>query len=394
MAKNLFALFIGVALFLGCKSNLIKSDKNKEDADAKSWAGEMQGMAKEVHELIPYIYSRQAFNDPKNFNKISHGLKKLSSQVHQISPEMGKTFFGEDPLVSYSLINLQSDLTRAAESFQMGQVEYARGVALAATNHCFRCHSLTKVGAQAQWDVNKMTSVNMRPMEKADLIVASRHYEQAIQFLEGLMMDKEYMQNFPFEYETGLRKYLTLMIRVEKNPNRAATQIKRVLGFKELPYSVMEKAKVWQSSLLEWKNSLGKKNKKSLVDQAKRRIARGMELQQFAKDHVGDIEFLRATELVHEFLRQEKNPEKNSLVIAEAYFLLGQAYEVLDDLGDWNLHEAYFESCIKNAPRTVLAQKCYGRLESSVYLGFSGSSGVHIPANEKERLKKYKEMTM
>src|SRR5262249_9382005 len=132
------------------------------------------------------------------------------------------------------------------------------------------------------------------------------------------------------------------------------------------------------------------KKKGDLMSQAKKRIERAGQLQQYPKDHAGDIEYLRSTALLHDYLKSKKNGKS----LAEVYYLLGNAYEVLDDLGYWNLHEVYYESCISSAPKTDLAKHCYSRLEESVYSGFSGSSGVHIPPNETLRLKKLKDLTL
>lgn len=376
----------GVLVLSGCESK----EKAKQKDVAGQWAGKMQGMAFDIKELVPYLYSRQAFNDPGNAPKIRMDLKKFASQAHAITPEMGKNYFGRDPMLAYSLESLQGDLSRASEAFDQGQTEYARGVAKAATTHCVSCHSITKEGQKAGWDLKEISGLQLSPLERVDLIIATRRYDEASKYLERLMGDKDFIQSAPFDFEAALRKYLSLMIRVEHNPTRSLKELNRVLEIKEIPFYVSEQARAWQVSLNEWEKSAKKKPKKDLLAQARERIARGKQIQQFAKDHAGDIEYLRATDLLHDYLRDSKD----SKGLADAYFLLGQAYEVLDELGHWNLHETYYESCISAVPKSDLAKTCYGRLEASIYAGFSGSSGVHIPSLERERLKKLKDMTL
>jgi hypothetical protein len=77
---------------------------------------------------------------------------------------------------------------------------------------------------------------------------------------------------------------------------------------------------------------------------------------------------------------------------AEALYLLGRAYEVLDELGSWNLHEAYYETCVQKAPKSSWAKMCFARFEASILQGYSGSSGTHIPAYERDKLKTLKEL--
>lgn len=386
---RIFIFILAVSgLVAGCSSR----PKTSETKSA-NWAGKMQGLAADVRELVPYIYSRQAFYAPENAARIKLGLKQLAKEAHSITPKMGQAFFGNDPLVEYSLEGLQADLERASDAFNIGQLEYARGVAKAATNHCFQCHSVTKEASSntaPDWKLEPAQLSGLSPLERVDLMVAARKYEEATRLLEGLMADKEYVQNFPFDFEAALRKYLSLMIRAENNPERPLRELDRILEHKEIPYYVAEQAHAWRNSLLEWSRTNMKKLKKNPLAEARKRIARAGEIQQFAKDHAGDIEYLRATALLHEYLRSTKAPKE----MADAYFLLGQAYEVLDELGYWNLHERYYESCITSAPHSNLARMCYGRLEASVYMGFSGSSGIHIPAAERARLRRLKDLTI
>lgn len=387
VSRVILVIVVSIGFIIGCGSQ-----PKTDGAKTENWAGKMQGLAADVKELVPYIYSRQAFHAPENAPRIKSGLRQLAKETHSITPEMGRSFFGNDPLVAYSLEGLQADLERAADAFDIGQLEYARGVAKTATNHCFRCHSVTKeasANTAPGWDLEPARLTGLAPLERVDLLVAARKYEESTRLLEGLMADKEYAQNFPFDFESALRKYLSLMIRAENDPDRPLRELDRILEIKEIPYYVAEQARAWRTSLLEWSRGKHKKAKRKPLAEARERIARAGEVQQFAKDHAGDIEYLRATALLHEHLRGTKDPKE----LADAYFLLGQAYEVLDELGYWNLHERYYESCITTAPKSSLARKCYGRLEASVYMGFSGSSGVHIPAAEKTRLLRLKDLT-
>ena len=62
----------------------------------------------------------------------------------------------------------------------------------------------------------------------------------------------------------------------------------------------------------------------------------------------------------------------------------------------WTLHEAYYEACIKTAPRTQLAKKCYLRYEAVViteYLAspYNGQVPVHI-RHHLDNLRKIAEM--
>ncbi|MCB0363118.1 MAG: hypothetical protein KDD35_10365, partial [Bdellovibrionales bacterium] len=145
----------------------------------------------------------------------------------------------------------------------------------------------------------------------------------------------------------------------------------------------------WKKSLQAWsKSKEATAVVKDPIKIATKMIRKARLGQEYRKDHGGDVEYLLASTILHDGLVHLKKASERS----EAYFLLGESYEVLGDLGSWNLHEFYFESCIREWPRGPLARKCYERLEESVYLGYSGSSGVHLPYHEKKRLNEIKNL--
>lgn len=397
--RNLPVLFIGltVIFFSSCRSANEKTQSESpensptasEQAAANVWPSRMQGMAESVKRLIPFVYDKKAFFEPANNAKIKADLKNLAGSVHQISPNMGEKFLGPDPILSYSLNQLKADADRASDAFAVGQLDYSRSVVKSVMNHCFRCHTLTDVGSKANWDLSSFRNLNLAPVEKADLLVATRNYKEAETYLEKILKDPDFARNYAFDFESALRKYLALMIRISQDPKVILNQIEGLSERKEIPFYIQEQIRSWKTSLQEWTRERSlKRSEKSLYRQIQNRIRRAHELQQFAKDHAGDVEFLRATTLLHEYLKQTKDPGK----LVDAYYYLGESYEVLDELGAWNLHEAYYEACVRVAPKTKRARSCFQRLQSSIYMGYSGSAGTHVPAAERQRLDALKQL--
>jgi hypothetical protein len=66
--------------------------------------------------------------------------------------------------------------------------------------------------------------------------------------------------------------------------------------------------------------------------------------------------------------------------------MLGQSYEAISEMGIWDLPEVYYEACVRTAPKTEEAKRCYRDFERSIVLGFSGSAGIFIPKEERDRL--------
>ena len=378
-------LILCLTVLAACKSPAPK----EEPANVSGWSGGMQNMAGDVEKLLPYLYDREAFVDPKNHDRIKKSLRDFAKAAHKLEAGAGQRYIGDELLLEYTLGNLQDDLNRAAQSFETGQTDYARATAKNSLNNCFSCHSVTAEGASAPWDLSQVHAMKLAPLEKADLLVAARKYEKALQFMESQLSLPDFFKNYGTDYEALLRRYLALLIRVEKDPARATQALDKILNRGDAPQFVIEQASGWRKSLEAWRREKPRpvKNPKDLFKQVEQRFARAKSLQSFEKDHAGDVEYLRATALLHLGLKMTKSPSDQ----ARALYLLGKSYEVLDELGSWNLHESYYEACVRREPHTALAKTCFDRLEASLVMGYSGSAGVNLPADERARLERLKE---
>ena len=349
----------------------------------------MQNMAVDVKKLVPFIYDRDAYLDPKNHEQILAHLREFAQAAHTVSPEAGKKFLGDDLLIEYSLRNLKEDLNRAAYSFHVGQKDFSRTTAKASLNHCFRCHSVTQVGGGSAWDLD-VTNLKLQPLEKADLLVASRKTDKALSYMEAMLNSGEMQKNYAFDFESLLRRYLALIIRVENAPQRALVELNKVLSNSDTPHYILEQGNGWRASLKAWAAEKKKppfNTPKQVFKELEARFTKAEAIQHYEKDHAGDVEYLRATATLHQGMKLMKKPADQ----VRALFLLGKAYEVLDELGSWNLHESYYEACLLKDPKAELAKTCYNRLEASLYMGYSGTSGIHLPPEERQRLQKLKE---
>lgn len=359
----------------------------KKSGSSPSWPSQMQSLDQSLKEMIPMVYDRKEFADPRNEKKIRSRMDAFSKSVHNISPKKSKTLVGEDPLFTFTLNRFRGDLNRAIEGFDSGHKEYSRSVMKSVVGHCFRCHTRNTMGPEFKGGELELTGLRLNRLEKADLLVAGRRYDEALTSLESIIDDSKEGRDFPFEVERALRRYLSLMVRVKKEPTRAITKLDTFLERKAVPYYLIEDTRKWRKSLQNW-DKARKKKSKNPISTAKSMIRKARSGQEYRKDHSADVEYLVATTILHDGLTTMKRASQ----LAEAYYLLGESYEVLGDLGYWNLHEFYFESCVREWPRGPLARKCYERLEESVFVGYSGSSGVHVPYHEKKRLNELKNL--
>lgn len=379
-------LIMSVVLFIlsGCKT----TEKPPEPSSA--WAGGMQNMAEDVKKLLPFIYDGEAYREPKNKPQILTYLRDFARVTHTLPASHGKPFIGDDLLIEYSLRNLKEDLNRAAFALEAGQVEFSRTQAKATLNHCFRCHSVTQAGNSAAWNLDQVVNFSLPPVEKADLLVATRKYDEALRYMEQLLTSGDLHKTRAFDFESLLRRYLALIIRVENAPQRALTEMERILGREDTPFYIAEQGLGWKKSLKEWALEMKAKKKfkistaQDMFAEVERRFKKAEMIQQYEKDHAGDVEYLRATAALHEGMKYATQSADQ----ARGLYLLGKAYEVLDELGSWTLHESYYEACLLKDPKSPVGRRCFNRLEASLYMGYSGSSGTHLPTEERARLKR------
>jgi hypothetical protein len=194
------------------------------------------------------------------------------------------------------------------------------------------------------------------------------------------------------EYTRSLRRALSITVRVKQNPKETLELIDSVTQRKDLPEFILRLAQQWRKDAQYWMDDKVTDKKmppEELVDKSKKLIERAEKLQSFPADENGDISYLRASNYLHEAL--DESPQSKSRT--EALYLLGVAYSALQDPTLWDLDRLYFESCIREAPHTDLAKKCYQRFSEKVYMGYTGSAGTFIPDDEQRRLEELRKLS-
>jgi hypothetical protein len=355
----------------------------------KDWKGKMSELSTALSDTIPYLYPAPS-KDPKalaaKVKKIYDITKTLDNRL-----DHGVKMPDADPALPYIASLLRRDIERAYQSLQEGHEDYAKGVIRNSVSYCIACHTRTKTGTEFP-----LIKAFEKPLKKASWIekiefqAASRQFDPVLTEVMKELKNKGTAGISSLDLERASRIALSIAVRVKQDPERASMLAQSILDSPSVNPYMKEGAKVWQNDIREWQFEKSKKFKsdQELMLEAHKLLKKVNEADDYPPGGHSEVRLLRASLLMHELLRlYPKSP-----YIAEAFYVIGLAYDALRDLGLWSLHEMYFLACIDKVPNTPQAMQCYKKYEESITLGYTGSSGVHVPAAVKKHLDSVKAM--
>jgi hypothetical protein len=372
-----FSLLLGT---LACQTNKVAKE---------GWAQKMETLYSSFVDLVPYIYDNNEYRSLKNRERILSLYDKLAYSVHQIEDSADKMPPDSDPILKVASQEMKANIEYAKFSFEKGYFDYSRGLMQYTANQCFQCHTRAAIGPAFGDRHLKLDQLKMDSTEKADVYIATRQYDLARKTLE-LTIDSSLKVNpMPMELEESLYMYLALMVRIEQDPAPVIERLTSLLQRDDLPVYFRRDATKWKKSLVAWQKDIRRgRQDGNKISQAKTLVAAGEKQKNRVSDRGGDIDFLRATAVLHRAL-QEKHSDKDR---AEIYYLLGSTYENLRRYGGLDLYKAYYQSCMESAPKSGIAKNCYERYEENAYADFWEGGAQFSATPLKKRLKELKEL--
>jgi hypothetical protein len=377
------------ALMSLCASNGQAADEKKAE-----WNQKMSEMMAALSDVAPTLFSTDQA-DEKMGEAFKVKLKKivdLSRQIDQSQGHLVSRAPDDDPALLQLSRLFRQDMERAQESLDAGQVEYSRSVLKSSISYCIACHTRSQGGAQFP-----LIGVFSKAMEKASwlerlsLKAATRQFDEALADTMRAVETPTPSTFKPYDIERATKIGLMIAVRVKDSPERAMLLAEAVAKSKEVSDSLRQNAKTWIKDIHQWQKTKDKsyKTDRDMMTAAREILGR-IDDQEGVRTDGAEIRHLRASNLMYSLLRQFPQSKFN----AEALYLIGNSYDALGDLGYWNLGETYFQACIHKAPHSELAERCYGRYENSVTLGYTGSRGTVIPGLVKRQLLEIKDQAM
>ncbi len=378
------------ASFVLPQASFPKDSPSKNAPAPSQWSKQMQDMYKTLAELLTDVSSDQRFNDPKNFSKIKNNTKKLATLTHELTPQKAD-LPDPDPTIPIVAHMLSRETERAVLELDRGHRAYARRILRSVSNYCVTCHTRNASGPQIDKLPFEPAHESLSSIERGEFYVATRQFDRAQEEFRKVLENPKPADLSSWDWEKAVRESLAIAVRVKKDPDQAKKIAQLVLGAEKAPLFMKDDAQAWLVSIEEWRKEPSKhaKTETGLYAEAVRLMTKAHEVQKYPVDRTADVYYLRASSVIHQLLQTA--PE--GMYGAQALLMAGICYEVLNPIRTENIHDIYYETCIRKFPRTSQAELCYRRYEESIYLGYTGSAGTDIPSDVKKRLGELKALS-
>ena len=385
MAKK--GLFFVVCFFVVSLTNINGEYKTTKEA--------MNEIFSTFVSLLPYASNEMRFNDPNAEAYIKTKLLKLKTAFKNAKHLKKISTPGFQP--SFEIVT--NHLEQTYENFSTQNKSFARTRLKQTAEMCISCHTQLPKGVSStfrQFDTIKRDQF-YNDYEYADYLFLIRNYSSAIVQYEKEIKSRlaknkalRAIQNskntyyLDFTIEKSLKRILTIYTKVFYNPQKALTYLERYQGNTDLPNNLKNTLTNWVVDLKRWKK-----------DSFDGSLKNEKEFDNFVKKHLdesevdgdsSDVDFLVAAGALYRYVNRAPKSEK----VPEVLFWLGRIDNELEHSYFYSLSELYLKNCIKNYPKSKFARKCYQQYKEILEIGFTGTSGTHIPKDELEVLNKLK----
>jgi hypothetical protein len=356
-------------------------------AQDNEWKSEMRRLASLLHEMIPYFVDAERFNAPENKATIETQCAALAGLAH------GFAFAGEaphrlesmdpDPSIPMVASMFAQDSDNACSALKLGKREDARVALNGIIHYCVICHTRSIDDPALEGSMPFVATATLPSLQTSNWFLAQRRYREATGQMDIILLDRDFVRTKPDEWSQSARQALAVAVKVYGDPHGALRVADLVLLAEDAPRSVRRDALSWREDILSWLSENAAAAKKSgLLGAAKTLIRHARALRYSAPARNVDVYYLRTASLVHSYLRT--GPSGTDLSVALE--LLGECYGVLADDGLWDLHEAYYQACIVNAPHSSIGRACYLHFEESVFLRYVSRSKTCVKPEITEQM--------
>jgi hypothetical protein len=201
--------------------------------------------------------------------------------------------------------------------------------------------------------------------------------------LEGLFASPD---RHPAELLEPLTRYLEVSVRVKNDVTRPQPVLARFAARPDLWGQLRGDVEMWQRALKDEEARRKTEGGSSTPSLARARawLDEAASIIRFPSDRRALALYMLASGELHQYLAS--HPDARGAEVAEAWYWLG----LIESRGvaDYWLSEAdyYLETAIRMAPNEPPARQAFELLEEETLIGWSGSGGLHMPADVRRHL--------
>lgn len=350
-----------------------------------AWGDKMRKLSTLLQEVLIDVASDSRARSAEGKRR----LEKNSEQLAKLSHSMAERALSPDLDPSVKLLGdlFAEEADRARDALRSGNLSYARYLLKGVAQGCVACHTRTQSGPAFNAAPKSALFSKLPALERAEIQIAIREFNPALETLRGVLKDQTLLKDRPADWANAARLGLMVAVRTQSDPAVARDWVASILAEPGAPYFLSHDAKAWKSSIEKWMSEPKRDavTAEGLYSEAVRLLAQAKNNQRYFFDHAADVDYLRASAAAHNLMRLGSEVPH----LDQAFLIAGMTYEALGLNRFPELHEVYYQACIRKAPHTPVAEDCYRRLEQSVYQGYTGSAGTDIPLDLRRRLKKW-----
>jgi len=362
-------------------------------APPPAWAGSQSADLKvgmlavygSIEQLLPLTLDPKVWADPARRADIQKALDQLaknSSAIEKHAESRDQSFI----MLSRSL---SAEIQDVRHRFELGQLEESRYLLMQATSNCVTCHERLPSSSDFPMGKHLGEAMNLDDLDVAERIhtrLVTRQFDAALADLESAMADPRERPS-DLDFSGSLVDYLTVGIRVKRDPDRIARHLRSFAKRPDVPRYLRKHVEQWVADLDETKGAL---NSKTPLVEARRLVRRGApgDTRPLSRDTT--VPDLVASSLLLRFIDGGK---ASNIERAEAFYLLGVAESRGIDSPWIPQAGVHLEFSIRLAPGAPFAGAAYDALEEYMYLNYGGVSGeTPLPVDISTKLDELREL--
>ncbi len=343
----------------------------------------MRAVYQSLMNIFPFAVSREAFVDKKNEKLIEDNLKLIAEHAKLIDAvvakdEKGHAFLSQQLLRNASLASLR---------YKSGHPEQAQFYVEEMYDTCLSCHTSRGSSSDSAFTMDFPKDVKpeaLGTLGKARFLALSRQFEKAMDEYERLFASGELSLEDLLHYDPFV-DYMLLALRVKDDRPRLIKTFS-TLKLENYPVMIRHDLSAWVEALKKIKP---KPAKLSELDYAKQLIHSAQSVAEYPRDRSGLVYYIYGSRALRDYL---KNTELAKPLKAEAYYQLGVCELGIGVPYLPTESGLYFEESIRLAPHSNFSKKAFALYEEGLLFGYSGSSGLHLPDDEKQKLEELRKL--